>query len=185
VTTHTQPSRHSRHSTGVIVAALFAGSMLVAAGGVSGATARPPASKISSTTEPALCASIASLDRLAASRRDAFPKNGFRFSFPSIVTVKDAAAVRAVAGALCTLPKMPRGIHFCPADLGITYQLAFSAKGRTFPPVRVAATGCQGVTGLGRTRWVARSQGFWKTLGRAMGLPHPDNQVFRGSQTQG
>lgn len=185
MTTHTPPTRHWRHSIGVIVSALVAGSMLVAAGGVSAATARPPAAKISSTAEPALCASIASLDRLVVSRRDAFPKNGFRFSFPSIVTVKGAAAVRAVAGALCTLPKMPRGLLFCPAELGITYQLAFSAKGRIFPPVRVAATGCQEATGLGRTRWAARSQGFWKTLGRAMGLPHPDNQVFRGSQTQG
>jgi hypothetical protein len=169
----------------VIVSALFAGSMLIAAAGASGATARPPASKISSTAEPALCASITRLDRLIVSRNDAFPKNGFRFSFPRIVTVKDAAAVRAVAGALCALPKMPRGALHCPADWGITYQLVFSAKGRTFSPVRVAATGCQEVTGLGQTRWVARSRGFWKTLGQAMGLPHPDNQVFAGSRTQG
>jgi hypothetical protein len=159
--------------------------MLVVAAGASGAAARPPASKISSTAEPALCASITSLDRLVVSRNDAFPKNGFRFSFPTIVTVKDAAAVRGVARALCVLPKMPPGALHCPADWGITYQLVFSAKGRTFSPVRLAATGCQAVTGLGQARWVARSQGFWKTLGRAMGLPHPDNQVFAGSRTQG
>jgi hypothetical protein len=128
-----------------------------------------------------LCGSVAGLDRLVVSRADAFAKDQFHFAFPEVVTVTDVAAVRGVARALCALPKMPRTV-FCPADWGITYQLAFSARGRTFPVVYADATGCQKVTGLGGARWTARSPQFWKTLGRAMGLAHPGQAVFAGSR---
>jgi hypothetical protein len=93
--------------------------------------------------------------------------------------------VRDAATALCALPVMPRkGLH-CPADWGITYHLAFFAKGHAFPAVDVDATGCQGVKGLGAVRWVARSPEFWKVLGAAMGLAHPNAGLFAGSRSGG
>ncbi|MGO9583157.1 MAG: hypothetical protein ACLP36_10150 [Acidimicrobiales bacterium] len=44
-----------------------------------------------------------------------------------------------------------------------------------------SATGCQGVTGLVPARWAARTPGFWRELGGAMGLAHPTWETFRGS----
>ena len=44
------------------------------------------------------------------------------------------------------------------------------------------ATGCQGVKGLGAVRWVARSPEFWRVLGAAMGLAHPDAGLFAGTR---
>jgi len=159
-----------------------AGAWAFTATSSAGGTARPPGSASRSVSAPALCGSVAGLDRLVVSRTDAFPMDHFHFAFPEIVTVTDVAAVREVARVLCALPKMPRtGLH-CPADWGITYQLAFSARGRTFPVVHADATGCQKVTGLGGARWTARSSQFWKTLGRAVGLAHPGQAVFAGSR---
>jgi len=168
-----------RYRSGLALVALIAGAMLLAAGGSADATARPAISPASSARGPSLCDSIAQLDRLVVRRTDAFPKNLRLFTFADSVTVHQAAAVRAVAKALCALPKMPVGAMLCPADFGITYELAFFAPGRAFPTVGVGATGCQAVHGLGPARWV-RSSGFWKVLGRAMGLAHPDDTTFAG-----
>jgi hypothetical protein len=145
----------------------------------------PGPSRPASAARPTLCGSVASLDRLVVDRSDAFPQNHMRFSFPAEVTVADATQVRAAARALCSLPNMPTGTISCPADLGIVYDLAFSASGRAFPTVEVDATGCQGVRGLGSERWVARSPGFWPTLGGAMGLASPSYATFRGSGPNG
>ena len=132
-----------------------------------------------------LCRPIPSLDRLTVRRTDAFPENHLRFSFPADVTVTDALRVRAAARALCSLPRMPSGVLFCPADFGIVYHLAFTAGERALAPVGVNATGCQWVHGLGRVRWVARSPRFWATLGGAMGLTSPDSATFRGRGPNG
>jgi hypothetical protein len=133
-----------------------------------------------SSPNSALPQAVSSLDRLVVRRSDAFPQNHMRFSFPAVVTVHDPTRVQAVARALCGLPVVPEGVLFCPVDLGIVYHLAFLAPHRAFPVVTVAATGCQEVRGLGATRWVARSPGFWQILGRAMGLPRPGYASFRG-----
>ena len=75
---------------------------------------------------------------------------------------------------------MPKGI-LCPIDLGIVDQLTFSSAGHELPAISIRATGCQQVSGFGVTRWVARSPGFWRTLGLAMGLAQPGYALFRGS----
>jgi hypothetical protein len=166
---------------GTVAVLCCAGAWAFTATSSAGGTARPPGSASRPVAAPALCGSVAGLDRLVVSRADAFPKNHVHFAFPGVVTVTDVAAVRGVARALCALPKMPTGL-FCPADWGITYQFAFSARGRTFPAVVADATGCQRVTGLGGARSTARSPQFWVTLGRAMGLAHPRQAVFAGSR---
>lgn len=170
-----------RCRTGVVAATLFAGSMLYAVSGSASGTAHASSSPAAAASEPTLCASIANLDRLVVRRRDAFPENHTRFTFPALVVVHSAGSVQDAAKALCALPKMPSGALHCPADWGITYHLSFSARGHTFPPVGVDATGCQEVHGLGPACWVARSPMFWKVLGRAMGIAHPDSRVFAGS----
>jgi hypothetical protein len=154
--------------------------MLAATGASAAASAHFPSSNGAPLGRPALCDSIARLDRLVVRRRETFPQNQLRFSFPAVVRVDEAAAVKEVATALCALPRLPSGALFCPADLGVAYQLTFSARTRPFPTVRVDPSGCQTVVGLGPTRWVARSPGFWKILGRALGLANPGNEVFAG-----
>jgi hypothetical protein len=131
---------------------------------------------------PSPCSAIAQLDHLVVHRVDAFPGNGFRFSFPAVVTVVEVASVQDAARALCALPSMPAGPMSCPADFGITYRLTFSAAGRPFPTVTVSATGCEAVVGLVPTRWAARSPAFWRELGKAMGLPKPTWATFTGSR---
>lgn len=160
--------------------AFLALAMLCAAGPAAAAGGHPSPSIDPSVGKPALCDSITHLDRLVVRRHNAFPQNHRRFAFAATVSVDRAPSVQDVARALCGLPKMPRGVLFCPADLGITYHLTFSTKDRSFPAVGVEATGCQGVSGLGPTRWAARSPGFWKILGQALGLSKPDSQVFAG-----
>lgn len=148
--------------------------------GTTGSASQPRSS--ASATGPAaiLQQAVSGLDRLTVERSDAFPQNHIRYAFPATVTVTDVAQVRLVAKALLELPAMPKGLH-CPVDLGIVYRLTFSGGGQKLPPVSIRATGCQQVTGLGATRWLATSPGFWHTLGRAMGLAKPDWEAFRGS----
>jgi hypothetical protein len=174
-----------RRGSGVGVATLLAAVILLAAGPNAGAISHPSSANARSAATPSLCGSIGSLDRLVVTRTNSIPQNHFHFAFPASVTVTKAAAVRDTATALCALPVMPKkGLH-CPADWGITYHLAFFAKGHAFPTVDVDATGCRGVKGLGAVRWVARSPEFWKVLGAAMGLAHPNAGLFAGSRSGG
>ena len=104
--------------------------------------------------------------------------NGFAAIGPS--------GARAVAWALCALPVMPRGIMSCPAQVpGTSYQLRFTAGGRSLPPVTIEATGCDTVTGVGQARQ-ATSARFWRVLATAAGLSPPGQSVFsRGCEPHG
>ena len=135
----------------------------------------------SSAASPLLCRAAALVDRLVVYRIDAIPQNRIRLSFPAVVTVSRAASTRDVAEALCALPKMPSGKFLCPADFGISYGLRLFAADRGFPSVDVEVGGCETVTGLGPTRWVATTQAFWRELGTAMGLTNPDQKTFAGT----
>jgi hypothetical protein len=128
-----------------------------------------------------VCAAPGRAASLTVERVSAFPRNHLRFAFPPLVTVSDPGQLRTVARAACALPPMPSGAMSCPADLGISYRLSFTATGRRFPVVRIQAGGCGEVRGLGRTRWTARSPGFWRTLGTALGISHPDAAAFTGT----
>jgi hypothetical protein len=87
---------------------------------------------------------------------------------PRAVTITDAARVRALAGTLCTLPPMPRGLH-CPAALGSALLLDFSAAGRAYPPVRIQDSGCATVTGVGPARQWSWSSRPGRVLSAAVG----------------
>ncbi len=102
-------------------------------------------------------------------------------AMPDQVTVSNSARARAVARALCALPKMPRGPFHCPALLiGTTYHLIFTASGRQLPTVTIEATGCQTVTGVGPVRWASTSPGFWRVLDLAAGKPARGPSIFSG-----
>lgn len=108
------------------------------------------------------------------------PPNPTSFSFPAVVPVRHPSTAREVARALCALPVMPSGVFHCPADLGPTYWLYFAAPHVRVTKVDVDATGCETVKGLGTTRWIARSPGFWKVVGGAMKITAATQSTFAG-----
>jgi len=128
-----------------------------------------------------LCSSAGRVDHLVVERVNLIRQNHPRFTFPAKITVSDPAQARSVAQAVCALPPMPSGSFSCPADSGIIYWLTFTADGKKLPPVRAEATGCGEVRGIGQIRWTVHSPGFWRTLGTAMGIGHPNNSTFSGT----
>jgi hypothetical protein len=174
-----------RCHVGGLSAALLAGALLLGACGTAPKTVDVSAVRPQSPSSVALCHVMRPVDRLVVRRSDAFPSNHVHFSFPRAVTVASPRRIRGAARALCALPRLPKGAFHCPVDLGIDYALTFTAKGSAGLTVGVDATGCETVTGLGATRWVARTPGFWVKLGKAMGLRHPDYATFRGSSPNG
>jgi hypothetical protein len=133
-------------------------------------------------TGAALCADIPRLTSLTVRRLNAFPENHEIFSFPGQVTIGDPVKVRAVAKALCALPRPPQGVmrYFCAIDLGISYRLTFAADGRHYLPVSIKPGDCEPVSGLASPRWAERSPGFWRVLGNAMGISNATAAVFNG-----
>ncbi len=135
-----------------------------------GGTGTPGPGSSGPAAGAALCSSRAAVTRLAVSRVSALPQNHLHFVFPAAITVSSPGQARAVAGAVCGLPPMPRVIINCPADLGVSYRLSFAAGSTTFPVVTASAGGCAGVAGAGPVRSAGRSPGFWAVLARAMGI---------------
>jgi hypothetical protein len=176
---HTQ--RHRCLRRGVQAVALLAAALTLAACETAASSDQSGTTPGSSPATEALAQALGRLDRLVVLRSDSFPQNHISFSFPAKVTVSDPVAVQAVARALLALPAMPSGVLHGPADLGMAYRLVFATADERFPPINVDATGTQTVRGLGGARWVARSPGFWRTLGTTMGLARPDYATFRGN----
>ncbi len=127
---------------------------------------------------PALCAGLSQLTSLTVTRVVSLP-NHLHFPFPPVVKISDPAQVRAVAAAACPLPQLPRVMMTCPADLGVSYRLAFAAPGRGYPVLTAAAGGCAKLVGLDVTRQAV--PGFWVLLGRAIGLPAAARAAFGGT----
>ena len=113
------------------------------------------------------------------------PLNSEAFTFPATLTIRIPAKARAAAVALCALPTMPAGTYHCPVDLGVVYTFVFAGSGSVGDDVAndvtLRATGCETVTGLGATRWVATSENFWGTLGQALGLRRATAATFAGT----
>ncbi len=178
------------------VVALTAATVTTISDGSAGPGRRPGALPSSLTTRgastdsapaPQLCRVIDEVDRLTVTRTDAFPQNGFTFSFPARVTIRATTVASAVAHAVCALRLVPKtGAFSCPAAFGIAYHLVFTREtGGSVEPVAADATGCQFLTGAGPgTQAMFTSNAFWAKLGRAMGLAHPTSATFRGSQRQ-
>lgn len=118
------------------------------------------------------------------------PDNREHFSFPARSRGTNAAQVRALAHALCSLPVMPAGVQACPADWGANYELHFSLPKPTSPlvvggdyigPALLGSTGCEVVKGLGTIRWAMGSNRVFSALGAAIGLRHATQATFAGT----
>jgi hypothetical protein len=147
------------------------------------------ASSTSSATSPKkseayLCQVIPRVDRLIVTR-DA-PGNQFRFTFPTVVTVTSAKLAREVATSACGLPQVTHGVYYCPAEFAVSYKLDFvirGEKGMGGEYLVANPTGCELVTGLVTARSTASRPGFYRLLGRAMGLQHAGRSTFAGSSS--
>lgn len=129
----------------------------------------------------ALCAASTRVDSLTVQRTDALPGDHSRFAFPAKEKASSAPQAQSVAHSLCGLQQVPRTAAVCPADFGVTYQLNFAAGTHHFAPVTMNPTGCDLVRGLGAPR-AATSTTLWRTLGVAIGIPHPDKAAFSGTR---
>lgn len=145
------------------------------------------ASSTSSTTSPKkseayLCQVISRVDRLIVTR-DA-PGSQFRFTFRTVVTVTSAKLAQEVATSACGLPDVTGGVHSCPAEFAVSYKLDFAVRGEKGMGgefIVANPTGCELVTGLGTTRSTSLRPGFYRLLGKAMGLKNAGRSTFAGS----
>jgi hypothetical protein len=124
-----------------------------------------PAAAASATAGAPLCAAAQKVDRVVAS----VPASHLGQTPSRGITITDAAQVRALAAALCALPRMPQGVQPCPADFGGVSRLVFASGGREFQPVRIQLSGCRAVAGIGPTRSWSQSPGFGQLLTRTVG----------------
>ncbi len=138
-----------------------------------------PASAATTTPVP-VCQVASKVTSLVVSR--AVASNPTTFSFPRRTVVDSAKAARSVAGALCALPRIPRGPIACPDDVGPTYTLGFVAAGHDVTKLTLDPTGCEVVHGLSGIRWIEQSPKFWRVLGAAMGLASPSQATFAGGR---
>jgi hypothetical protein len=124
----------------------------------------PPAAAVSTPAAVPLCAGTVKVDevvmRLTAVRSMEI--------LPRTLTITSAPRVKALAAALCALPRLPVGIR-CPAALGGALRLDFAAAGRSYQPVVIRDSGCASVTGVGPVRQWAWSSRPGRLLGQAAG----------------
>jgi hypothetical protein len=127
-------------------------------------TGHPQAGAAATQAGAPLCAGTAKVDqvvmRLTAARLVEI--------LPREMTITAAPRVRALATALCALPRMPGGLR-CPAALGGALRLEFTAGGRSYQPVLIRDSGCASVTGVGPVRQWAWSSRPGRLLAEAVG----------------
>lgn len=141
------------------------------------------ASTAATTTRHAdrsLCGEVGQVTSLSVHRVSLNPE---RFSFPSDVRAHGSTA-RAVARALCSLPRSPSGVFFCASAWGPAYHVAFFDGSRVVSVDLVVPTGCASVL----ENWTSATQvalaptgRFWKALGRAVGVTDATAEAFAGT----
>ena len=140
-----------------------------------------PSSGASLQASAGVCTTVPKLTGLSVHRVNDLPQNHLKFVFPATEVVTSATQVQTVAKSLCALPQQTGSVA-CPNDNGVSYELTFSAGSKQFSPVTTEASGCPMVYGLGKPRTAATAQGLWQDLGLAIGIPHPSQDSFRGTQ---
>ncbi|HEY2278679.1 MAG TPA: hypothetical protein VGI00_10010, partial [Streptosporangiaceae bacterium] len=128
-----------------------------------------------------LCTTVPKLTALTVHRVNELPQNHLKFLFPATEVVTSAATVQTVAKSLCALPQQT-GSAACPNNNGVSYELTFAEGSQRFTPVTANASGCAVVKGLGQPRSVKPATALWQDLGLAIGVPHPSQNSFNGSQ---
>ena len=161
----------------VIAAAVLTGCGQVAASGAAqGSAGRHGPTRQSDSA--LLCADPAAVTRVRVVRTPSRSQLGQAKPMPRQslgVTVRDPAAARSLARAVCGLPAMPHSALLCPVDVGGGYVLEFMSGLREFRPVIVRASGCEEVTGFGAggARSVAKTPRFWTMLAQLTGIRAP------------
>lgn len=136
--------------------------------------AKEPTAAVRAATGVPLCAAADRVDRVVVSLTSALARH-FHEILPRTITISDAPEARALATAVCALPRTPPGLR-CPADFGGSLRMKFSAGRRDFRPVGIQISGCRGVTGAGPARSWSRSPQFGRLLIRTLagrGAPIP------------
>jgi hypothetical protein len=152
-----------------------------AAGGGSPSQSATPSGRATQQASSGVCSSVPKLTALTVRRENSLPQNHLKFVFPATEVVTTAAQVQTVAKNLCALPQQG-GAATCPMNNGVTYQLTFAEGGTRFTPVTAEASGCSEVKGLGQPRRAEPATSLWQDLGMAIGIPHPTQNSFSGSQ---
>jgi hypothetical protein len=138
--------------------------------GLPGTTAPDTPSPAPGSTS-AICATATPPTTVTVTRSNEFPQNDISFVFPAQVVSTNRPAVAALARSLCALPLFPSGLFNCPADLGVTYLIAFQRGTETVGRVTFDPAGCPRVTGLGPPR--RSSATFEDRLASALDLSTP------------
>jgi len=128
-----------------------------------------------------ICGYVHDVTSLEVTRTDVINKE--TFTFPSSVDAGRGAA-RRVATEICSLPTWPKGAYFCPNAWGPTYRLSFFDKGTLIASVDATPTGCASVSPLSDTASMPSrraTMGFWKVLGKAVGLHGASASTFAGT----
>jgi hypothetical protein len=136
--------------------------------------AREPTTVARAATGVPLCAAADKVDRVVVSQTSALARH-FHEILPRRITISDAPEARALATAVCALPRTPPRLR-CPADFGGSLRMKFAAARRDFWPVGIQISGCRGVTGAGPARSWSRSPQFGRLLIRTTaggGVPIP------------
>ena len=137
-------------AVGAVLALAGCGSVsagTAASGGTaSGGTQAAPSGIPASSAPIPVCADARKLDRVMLR----LTGSQGREILPRAATITDPSRVRALAAAICTLPRLPGGLRHCPAALSGALLLEFSAQGHAYPPLRIQDSGCANITGPGR-----------------------------------
>jgi hypothetical protein len=175
--------RDGRSAGGLLCAMVVLGPMTLAACGsvaAPGSSAAANAARPGGTTATAagraapaglaLCANPETASRVVISRSATLRQIQPDQSLPPVQAVVSAPAlVRALAKALCAVPRTGKGVFNCPALFKGSLKLRFTAAGRPLPLVTIQESGCEIVTGIGPARSVSKSPAFWTVLARAVG----------------
>ncbi|HUW86847.1 MAG TPA: hypothetical protein VMW30_00500 [Candidatus Paceibacterota bacterium] len=103
------------------------------------------------------------------------------FSFPSVVSVSNAASVRAVAKTICAIPPDMRTWAIpCPSDQGLTYRLVFTIPKYVITPIILHMGGCGAIEGTGAKGWIHLTPSLFRVLGNAMQLHLATIETFAG-----
>lgn len=91
------------------------------------------------------------------------------------VTVTNSQLVQEMYSGLKSFKPMPNGVHSCPADFGVEYQLTFKTGHLTIVTAQADPNGCEVISlSTGQTLWgiTTNPKGdvFWNTLAKALNL---------------
>jgi hypothetical protein len=136
-------------------------------------------------TWDALCQSIPDISALTVTRTADSPANHLKFGVPAVISTAQSAPARSVARTICSLATVAEGTsYYCPLDLNVSYQLAFTLPLGARERVDADPSGCDWATLEGAQGAPMRrtTPAFWSGLGAAVGLPGATERAFLGTQ---